>query len=159
MSKVNENEAEQLAGALHTMIGVFLVAERAGAPAEGALKFNPLQFHILGSLTDDGPTRSSVLAHSLGVKRSTLSSAAERLVGLGLIERRPLPTDGRAAVFSLTAAGAKTSAAIRRQDIRNAAAALEGLTAVERKSFLPLISKVALQLRDDRKRRNSAEVA
>jgi DNA-binding MarR family transcriptional regulator len=147
-------QAEQLAQVLHTLIQVFLVAERSGAPAEGRLKFNPLHFHMLGKLATRGALRSSALAAALGVKRSTLSSAAERLASLGLLRRAEDPHDGRAVLFSLTAEGVATAEAIKRQDLRNAATLLDQLSMDERAAFVPLMVKVgdllAAQLPNER---------
>jgi DNA-binding MarR family transcriptional regulator len=141
-AKPIDSQAEQLALVLHTFIHAFLVSERSGAPAEGRLKFNPLHFHILGKLAANGAMRSSALAAFLGVKRSTLSSAAERLNGLGLVARADDPSDGRAVLFSLTCAGVATAEAIKRQDLRNAATLLDQLSAEERNAFMPLMVKV-----------------
>jgi DNA-binding MarR family transcriptional regulator len=137
-----KTDAEKLAGVLHTFVHVFLVAERSGAPAEGKLKFNPLHFHILGRLSQQGTLRSSTLAEQLGVRRSTLSSAAERLFGLGLVMRHEDPSDGRAVLFALTPEGQATADAIKRQDLRNAATLLDQLTFEERSAFVPLMEKV-----------------
>jgi DNA-binding MarR family transcriptional regulator len=139
-------QAEQLARVLHTLIHVFLVAERGGAPAEGKLKFNPLHFHILGRLAQLGPLRSSVLASGLGVRRSTLSSAADRLARLGMIARHDDPNDGRAVLFALTDLGRATADAIKRQDLRNATTLLAQLSEGERATFVPLMVKVGALL-------------
>jgi DNA-binding MarR family transcriptional regulator len=137
------DDAERLADAVHMFVRVFLVAERSGAPAEGRLKFNPLHFHFLGLLAAEGPQRSSHVAERLGVRRSTLSSAAERLVGLGLIEREPDPIDRRGVLFALTAHGRDTATAIRRQDVRNARTMLAMLPPRDRAQFLPMIERIA----------------
>jgi DNA-binding MarR family transcriptional regulator len=137
-----QTDAEKLAEVLHVFVHVFLVAERSGAPAEGKLKFNPLHFHILGRLAKQGTSRSSALAEQLGVRRSTLSSAAERLVTLGLLTRDADPSDGRAVLFSLTQEGKATAAAIARQDVRNATTLLDQLSSQDRAAFVPLMVKV-----------------
>lgn len=139
-------EIERLAAAVHVFVRVFLVAERSGAPAEGRLRFNPLHFHMLGLLAASGPLRSGALAERLGVRRSTLSSAAERLMRLGLIGRAEDPSDGRAVLYSLTSQGLDAAYAIRRQDLRNAEAMLRSLNPGERAAFLPLIERVAEDL-------------
>ncbi len=138
----DKTDAEKLAAVLHTFIHVFLVAERSGAPAEGKLKFNPLHFHILGLLSKQGTLRSSALAEQLGVRRSTLSSAAERLVTLGLLTRDADPSDGRAVLFDLTQEGKATATAIARQDLRNATTLLDQLSPNDRAAFVPLMEKV-----------------
>jgi DNA-binding MarR family transcriptional regulator len=136
------SDAQQLADVLHIFVGAFLVAERSGAPAEGKLKFNPLHFHFLGLLQSHGALRSSTLAEHLGVRRSTLSSAAERLMSLGLLNRANDPSDGRAVLYSLTPEGQTTAQAIKRQDLRNAATLLDGLTPSERVTLVPLMIKM-----------------
>jgi DNA-binding MarR family transcriptional regulator len=60
---------------------------------------------LLFHLCKDGPQRSSALAAAVCVDPSTVSRQIGDLVGLGLVERRADPHDGRATLLAATAAG------------------------------------------------------
>ncbi|MGF1543887.1 MAG: MarR family winged helix-turn-helix transcriptional regulator [Parvularculaceae bacterium] len=141
-------DEERLAACVGAIVRTFLVEGRKGAPAEGRLRFNPLHFHLLGTLAE-APRRPSDLADILGVPRTTLSTAAEKLARDGLIDKTPTAGDGRGVLLALTEAGRETARAIRRQDLRNAAAMLAPLTAAQRRAILPIMERVAAHLQSD----------
>jgi DNA-binding MarR family transcriptional regulator len=60
---------------------------------------------LLGRITDTGPLRLSELAAWQEVDRSTMTTEVRRLEDLGLVERAPHPSDGRAVQVSATRAG------------------------------------------------------
>ena len=60
---------------------------------------------LLGRITDTGPLRLSELAAWQEVDRSTMTTEVRRLEHLGLVERAPDPSDGRAVLVSATRAG------------------------------------------------------
>lgn len=143
-----DRDATALAAAVAGIIAALLVAGRGGAPAEGRIPFNPLYFHLLRRLDAGGPTRPSALADALGVSRTTLSTAVKALSGRGLVDRRADRSDGRAHEVVLTDEGRDVLAAIRRQDLRNAAAMLSCLEPAERAGFVRAATKVAAGLAD-----------
>ncbi|MEV4755239.1 MarR family transcriptional regulator [Micromonospora sp. NPDC049559] len=62
-------------------------------------------YGLLLSLWRSGPTRLTDLAVGLGVGKGTLSRQIRNLESLGLVQRRPDPDDGRAALLELTEEG------------------------------------------------------
>lgn len=142
VSTPSDNEIERLARSVHLLIRVFLVSGRAGAPAEGKIPFNPLYFHFLGVLWDEGPTRPSALADILGVPRTTLSTASRALQNRGLITAAKDATDGRAQLLALTKDGEDVIASIRRQDRRNMAAILRLLDDNRRTVLIEALEEV-----------------
>ena len=132
----------KLAMAVHLMIRVFLVAGRAGAPAEGKIPFNPLYFHILGHLLREGATRPSTLASLLGTARTTLSTASKALKKRGLISTKPDPDDGRAQVLELTRDGRDVAEAIQRQDKQNMTIILRMFDADEQKQVVDVFERI-----------------
>ncbi|MDT4937105.1 MAG: hypothetical protein QOG80_776 [Pseudonocardiales bacterium] len=62
---------------------------------------------LLGRLNAGGPLRIGELADLLGIDSSTITPQARRLQRTGLIMRAPDPTDGRAALLTITPAGQK----------------------------------------------------
>ena len=144
--KVDPDHVVRLQKAIAQVIRAFLVAGRAGQPAEGRLRFNPLYFHMLNLIHDQGALRPSDLASVLGVARSTISTAAEALVREGLLHKERDPNDGRAIQLVLTSDGKDTAQAIRRQDQKNAAVLLSAVSAQERELLLPLIEQAAASI-------------
>lgn len=80
---------------------------------EGA-RLSAAELSLLVALADQGPVRSTDLASSLGVDKSTISPQAKRLEGLGLVLRTPAADDRRAAMLSLTALGRRTTRRLER---------------------------------------------
>ncbi|NNU17704.1 MarR family transcriptional regulator [Parvularcula sp. ZS-1/3] len=117
---IDSRDKERIADSMSMLIRTFLVAGRAGQPAEGRLPFNPLNFQLLRHLLQHEVGRVSDLADFFGIPKTTLFSAAAALEKRGLIEKAPDPDDGRARVMTLTDEGRETAEAIRRQDLMNA---------------------------------------
>ncbi len=151
---MHERDSEQidaLARSISQIIGALLVAGRQGQPAEGLLPFNPLYFHMLRTVARMQGCRPSHLADSLGVSRTTISTALKALQGRDLLVGSKDPSDGRAMVIQLTPAGEDVLAAIERQDRRNAQAMLDALPHDERDDFVRSLGCVARGLGSDEK--------
>lgn len=133
---------ERLRLVIHMLIRAFLVSGRVGRPAQGKLPFNPLYFHMLGHIREEGPTRPSVLAEVLGVPKTTLSTASKALQNRGLIEQMKDPDDGRAQRLALTPEGLDTAEAILQQDLENMQALLSQLSPDERGPLLDQLERV-----------------
>lgn len=67
------------------------------------LSFSTLS--VLHSLSGGGPMRLTDLLATEQIKQPALTSLVSRLEASGLVSRRPDPSDGRAALLSLTEAG------------------------------------------------------
>lgn len=71
-----------------------------------------VMWRVLSTLSYQGPMRTGQIAASERVSQSSMTTTVDRLVRLGLVDRVPDPTDGRATVIHLTKAG---EAALRKQ--------------------------------------------
>ncbi|MGI5439722.1 MarR family transcriptional regulator [Streptomyces shenzhenensis] len=63
------------------------------------------QASVLARLVKDGPAATSALATAEGVRHQSMAATVEALERLGLVARRPDPTDRRCRLVALTAAG------------------------------------------------------
>jgi DNA-binding MarR family transcriptional regulator len=63
------------------------------------------QAQLLLALAQEGPQRVADLARDAGISGPSMTVMAERLGRAGWIERRPDPSDGRAVLLVITAAG------------------------------------------------------
>lgn len=72
--------------------------------ARGWHDFQPTFTTLLAHLDTEGTTIST-LASRLGTSRQAVSQMAKTIERVGLLERRPHPTDGRSVVVRHTAAG------------------------------------------------------
>jgi len=77
---------------------------RADAPPE-LREFSWTQKAVLSRLEKDGPATSADLARAEGVKPQSMSTALALLEKMGLVERKPHPTDGRQINIKLTTKG------------------------------------------------------
>ncbi|KAA0101064.1 MarR family transcriptional regulator [Mycolicibacterium sp. P1-18] len=95
-----------------------LIAISARSIAESDETLTIPQFRTLVILSTRGPVNLATLAGLLGVQPSTTGRMVERLVGAGLVDRRPHPDSRRELVVDLTTRGrdvvAEVTAARRR---------------------------------------------
>lgn len=83
------------------------------------------QFRTLVLLSNEGPVNLATLAGLLDVQPSTTGRMVDRLVGAGLIDRRPHPTSRRELVAELTVRGrnvVQTVTANRREELASVVA-------------------------------------
>ena len=85
-------------------LGLFLRRIRAGTPPE-LEEFSWTQQAVLRRLEKNGPATSADLARAEGVRAQSMGTALGLLEKMGLIERKPHPTDGRQINMKLTARG------------------------------------------------------
>lgn len=67
---------------------------------------------VLVRLSKDGPATTAELARAEGVKPQSMGTIIATLEEMGMVERKPHPTDGRQVIIELTAKGT---------DVRNSA--------------------------------------
>jgi len=65
-------------------------------------ELSPGSYKVLATLVRSGPLHAGALAAMLYVDKSVISRITKQLAGLGFIERRPDPTDGRAHYLAAT---------------------------------------------------------
>ena len=85
-------------------LGLLVRRIRAGTPPE-LQEFSWTQKAVLRRLEKNGPATSADLARAEGVRPQSMSTALGLLEKMGLVERKPHPTDGRQINMKLTARG------------------------------------------------------
>ncbi|NYI03796.1 MarR family winged helix-turn-helix transcriptional regulator [Allostreptomyces psammosilenae] len=113
-------------------------------PSIQRLSFTTLS--VLHTLARRGPVRLGELTATEQVTQSAVTQMVTRLERDGLVERRPDPTDGRAVLVHITAAGAEVVAARRADRTARLAPVLERLSAEERSAIaaaLPALRRIA----------------
>ncbi|GGM47433.1 transcriptional regulator [Longimycelium tulufanense] len=77
-------------------------------------------YGLLVLIDDAGPLRGSDVVERLGLDKSTVSRQLGELVSLGLVERVPDPSDGRARLVQLTPVGRERLHDVRSERRRQA---------------------------------------
>jgi DNA-binding MarR family transcriptional regulator len=132
--RTQENAADDLALAL----GLLMRRLRSAAPSESH-ELSWTQKAVMRRLEAEGPATTAELARAEGIKPQSMGAALAALENMGLVERRPHPTDGRQMDIALTPKGAAV-----RKDAGTAkrtwlAQAIGRLDAAERKNLPALI--------------------
>src|SRR5246127_3956742 len=101
---VHEDSVDPITDALLTASRL-LVAISARSIAQVGETITTAQFRTLVILSNKGPVNLATLAGLLDVQPSTTGRMVDRLVSVGLIDRRPHPNSRRELVAQLTAHG------------------------------------------------------
>lgn len=96
------HQASEVEGALFDLVDQY---DRAYESAAASVSLTAAQACVLGRL--DQPCGMKQLATDLGCDASNITQIAARLETLGLAQRSPDPSDGRARALSRTPEGAK----------------------------------------------------
>lgn len=140
MSEPTKELVEQLTRAFERFTRRFKVAEAAAA-ADNAL--NALDAQTLMLIAANPGSGLGDVARDLNVAMTTMSSAVDRLVKKGLVERRRPKDDRRAIELTATAEG-RGVVADQKAAYRNACRAmLRALTPAERIELIRLTEKIA----------------
>ncbi len=97
---------------------VGLLARRARA-AGGSHELSWTESAVMARLAREGPATTAELARAEGVKPQSMGATITALEEMGMVERKPHPTDGRQMNIELSAKGA---AVRKRRGVRNPAA-------------------------------------
>ncbi|HEV7899929.1 MAG TPA: MarR family transcriptional regulator [Planosporangium sp.] len=131
-----------LADQLRALIRIARVArQRLAVPAT---QVQPGMTGVLAALrhaSADEVCHAKELAARCGLDASTISRAVTTLVTRGLVQRTADPTDGRASILTLTAAGRATLTDIERQQAELLAGALGDWTAPEVDAFAAALTR------------------
>jgi len=84
-------------------IGVLLRRVRA---ASGSNELSLTEAYVMGRLAKDGPATTAELARAEGMKPQSMGTTIAALEDMGMVERKPHPTDGRQVNIGLTTKGA-----------------------------------------------------
>ena len=87
--------------ALASVIGVLLRRIRTAASHDLSWSHTS----VLSRLAKDGPATSAELARGEGVRPQSMGTTLAELLEMGLVVRRPHPTDGRQILIELTEQG------------------------------------------------------
>jgi DNA-binding MarR family transcriptional regulator len=128
------NDLDRLAGELFRLTRLFERARHADGVDRAV-------YLLLAHLVKSGPTRLSALACAVHSDVSTVSRQVAGLVRLGLVERRPDPTDGRAGVLAATEAGTANVAAKRATHNAAYDEMLDGWSAADRRRLAELLNR------------------
>ena len=118
------------------------VTARLGTGKPGSGGLTPGQFGVMAIIAANPGLKQIELGGALGVDRSTIVAAVDKLEKRGLVERRPVPHDRRAHALNLTAEGQrvykKALGLIERHEAKIAGA----LSVPERAQLLLLLDKI-----------------
>ena len=87
------------------MQSIGLLVRRVRAAA-GSHELSLTEASVMGRLAKDGPATTADLARAEGMKPQSMGTAIAALEEMGMVERKPHPTDGRQVNIDLTAKGA-----------------------------------------------------
>jgi DNA-binding MarR family transcriptional regulator len=118
-------DIDELATAIENFNSIFI-----RLPAVRRLNFSALS--VLHTLDRKGPLRLTDLLTTEQLKQPALTSLVAKLEGDGLVSRRPDPSDGRAVLLSLTAAGQEIVRSRHADRVANLSRLVEQLTDEER---------------------------
>lgn len=102
---------------------------------------------VLWRIHHHGPTTQRQLAESLQCTPRNVTGLVDALDALGLVERRPHPSDRRAVLVALTPAGRRTVDDWLTAYQSQASELLDGISGPELKSFLATLAQIAARLR------------
>jgi DNA-binding MarR family transcriptional regulator len=74
--------------------------------ASGSLELSWTESFVIARLAKDGPATTAELARAEGMKPQSMGTTIAALEEMGIVERKPHPTDGRQVNVALTAKGA-----------------------------------------------------
>lgn len=83
-----------------------LLVRRARAVGVSTHGLSWTQAVVMARLAKEGPATTADLARAEGMKPQSMGASIAVLEEMGLVERRPHPTDGRQVLIGLTAKGA-----------------------------------------------------
>lgn len=90
---------------------------------------------------------ASAIADEMGMTRGAISKIVDRLAGRGLVERSPLPGDGRARILKLTAKGARLLPVLAALADANDAEFFHGLPKADRAALMRILKDIATRKR------------
>ncbi len=145
---MNPDHPRRLHAHINSILNLFLVNEKAFPPAQGRMRYSPLDFQTIRFVSAHPDCPAKAIADALGVAPTTQQSVLDRLVRKGFLERGKNPSDGRSKVYVLSEEGQELRAAIEAQDIANMEFILAPLSEGERESLLKMFAKVQARIEE-----------
>lgn len=109
----------------------------------GDAQLTPLQFAALMKLGDVGEASQNHLGRLTAMDAATMQGVIKRLIGRGLIERRPDPGDRRRLLLTLSPDGKKLVSRAADLGLEISSRTLDPLSAAERETFLRLLRRLS----------------
>lgn len=124
---MNHSQPTNLARQMRELVQLYLVRQRRYAHEQGL----PPQGRMLMLLQKNGPLTQAEFGRVVGLEKSWISRAVDRLVADGWVERIPLESDRRCLRLHLTPAGLDVAARVDAQLTGHAESLLAGLVEAE----------------------------
>jgi DNA-binding MarR family transcriptional regulator len=125
------------------------LAEQVLARKTARHRINPAEFRLLGTLRRIGPPHESTpseLARVSLISAPGIVKRVDRLERLGLVARRPHPTDGRSSHVSLTPRGVSTVDSITRRHLPDTYAVAFRLSLTDRTRVNDVLQRLVIDL-------------
>jgi DNA-binding MarR family transcriptional regulator len=113
-------------------VGLLVRRVRAAAAAH---ELSWSEAMVLGRLAQDGPATTADLARAEAVRPQSMGATIAALEEMGLVERKPHPTDGRQVNIVLTAKGAAVRKSSKDAKLSWLAQAIAGLDEKDRETL------------------------
>jgi DNA-binding MarR family transcriptional regulator len=113
-------------------IGLLVRRVRAAAASH---ELSLTESAVMARLAKDGPATTADLARAEGMKPQSMGTTVATLENMGIVERKPHPTDGRQMKIGLTAKGATMRKNAREAKRTWLAQAVAGLDEQERETL------------------------
>lgn len=107
------------------------------------LGLTPSQFAVLILINANPGLSQSALAELVGSNRSLMVRMIDNLEKLGLVDRKPVPTDRRSYALEITRGGASMVERLKQDVASHEATVSSGLTREEFDTLLALLGKIA----------------
>lgn len=141
------SEAEPTATDLgHSMSQLFRMAGRAKSQMAEGHSVEWSTFVVLAPLMECGPQRSSALAEMVHLDPSRVSRMISHSIDRGLVDRRPDPADGRAAILHVTSDGKRVFEELSRRRDEYFASVVAHWSESDRRTLTALLSRLASDL-------------
>lgn len=101
------------------------------------------QLWTLRQVAEQGTCSMHALAQAQGVRASTITGLVDRLVALGLLQRRTSDTDRRAVLAAITAKGRKILDALHAEKRMALIGMFRHVSPRERTAYLEIVEKIA----------------
>jgi DNA-binding MarR family transcriptional regulator len=137
------DQAKRLLGSIRALVRRFSLAERADVSCCGMTVAQATTLEALVA----GDLRLSELSRRLGITASTLTRNLARLQERGLVTLTTDPSDCRARLISLTAAGKLAAGAVRTQEETFAQSVLENLPGERTGEVLNALDELMVAIR------------
>ena len=145
---MSDSDADRLLAVIGPLLDRLLLQE----PEEGGrpLRYNPVDYALLHRIEQHPGCTGSDLARWVGIARTTVQSALDRLEKQGLVEKLVETPNAKARQLHLTKTGRQMRARIRSHDLANMAALLAPLSREERDYMLVRLERIVAALASER---------